>query len=201
MNNDYIDRNNPEADDALEIMRGQMREFKAQLDRQELINERLLRKVTSERAAWMSKYQNFQLFFLLPFIYLTFLFMKFQGNISWFFYWVTVAMCTVSVGYDNYVNRLGRKGYESLPLLDLTIELDKRRKRRRVQLLVAIPIAIAWLIWYCYEVSVTPFASGMWVGICIGGLIGLMIGVRVMKRMQKTDAESIGDIQQFLDGK
>ena len=201
MNNENIERNTAEGNDALEAMRGQMREFKALLDRQELVNERLLRKVTTERAAWMTKYQNFQLFFLLPFIYLAFLFIKYQGNISWLFYWATVLMCTVSVGYDTYVNRLGRKGYESLPLLDLAIELGKRRKRRRIQLLVGLPIAFVWMIWYCYEVAGDPFAYGIWVGICIGGIFGALIGFIIMKRMQRTDAETIGDIQQFLDGK
>lgn len=183
--------------DELEAMRSQMRELKSSLDRQELVNEKLLRRIIARNSGWINKVRNFQLFFLLPFCFITFLGLKLSNDISWFFYWVTVTMVTVSIAFDTYINRYGREVYTTMDLLKLALALERRRRLRRIQMMIGLPVTVLWAIWYYYEISDNiPYS---WISILIGGLIGGLIGILITRHMQKTDAEAIGDIRQFIE--
>jgi len=184
--------------DELEAIRSQMRELKSTLDRQELVNEKLLRRIMASNAGWINKYRNFQFFFMLPFIIVVFLFLKLNTNISWLFYWATVAMGIVSVTIDTYINRHGREAYTTMSLLELASALERRRRHRRLQLMISLPVIVLWLIWYCYEIT-DKFMPYSWVSILIGGFVVGFIGVLITRRMQKTDAEAIGDIRRFME--
>lgn len=183
-----------QADTELDEMRSQMHELKNIINRQERVNERLMRKVMAGNSAWIRKFNSFQIFILLPFIYLSFLpFIHFQ-HLSWTFYWATMAMCTISVVYDVYLNRLKNNDYFSKPLLELAEILEKRRRLRRRQMCVGLPTATLWLAWYAAESD--NFA---WIGAIIGGIIGGCIGVAITTRAQRTDADAIKDIHEMMN--
>ena len=181
--------------DELEALRAQMQELKATLDRHELFNEKLLRrKIATSNAGRSYKYFNF---ILVPFIAAALLFLKENISISWLFYWCTLIFTTASVAFDTYINRITRKEYTTMALLELASALERRRRLRRLHLALGMPLVIPWMIWYCYELSDNvPYS---WIYIIIGGFIGGSIGIYMMRRMQKKDATAIDDIHQFLD--
>lgn len=186
----------------LDIMKEQMRELKRIVDSKDLVNHKLMRQVISYKAQWIRRFNKFQIFGLLPFIYLVFLFLVWRLNISWLFYWATVVMTTVSVVFDVYINRLSDNDYTNMPLLDLMDALVKRQKLRRIQIAVGIPVVALWCSWYIMELGAADIYGsnfeGMLIGIILGGIVGGLIGYCVVNKAQRTDADAVRDIRKMM---
>ncbi len=118
---------------------------------------------------------------------------------SWLFYIVTVAMCTVSICVDVYINRINEKDYVSMPLLELMTALIRRRKNRRIQTMVGLPLAVLWMVWYVVECYGFERLEGVWVGAVLGGLVGCLIGLKINDKAQRIDAEAIEEIRRMMD--
>ncbi len=185
--------------DELGLMRQQMHELKQVINEQNIINEQLLRQVMASKSAWIRRFSRLEIFILLPYIILVFLLLKYQAGLSWLFYGATVVMVTISIGFDVYINRIDAGDYAGMPLLDLMEAFVRRRRHRRLQLLIGLPVAALWLIWCIYELSGTRIFEGAWVGCLIGGIIGGLIGIKITNRAQAIDAEAIKDIRKIID--
>ncbi len=183
----------------LDEMRGQMQDLKRTIESQKLINQQLMRQVMASKAVFIRHYSIFELYVMLPSIYLLFLLVKFQMETSWLFYIVTVAMCTVSICVDVYINRINEKDYVSMPLLELMTALIRRRKNRRIQTMVGLPLAVLWMVWYVVECYGFERLEGVWVGAVLGGLVGCLIGLKINDKAQRIDAEAIEEIRRMMD--
>ena len=60
----------------LDMMRAQMHELKQDINRHNMINEKLMRQVMAYKSAWIRQYKSFELFCVLPFIYISFILIK-----------------------------------------------------------------------------------------------------------------------------
>jgi len=184
----------------LDQMRIQMQDLKRSLDNQKLVNQRLMRQVMASKSVFIRRYTRFQLYILLPFIFLIFLLVKEQNGMSWLLYTVTVVMCSVSIGIDTYINRMSEDDYASMPLLELMSSLVRRRKNRRIQMAVGLPVVALWLVWYIVEIyGIEKFGNGGWIGCVIGGVIGGFIGFKITNRAQQIDMDAIKNIRQMMD--
>lgn len=183
--------------DELEAMRRQMGELRATLDRQEIVNERLMRKVMAGKGGYIRRMRNVQLFIVLPFIVLMFLVQKYQLGTSWALYVATVLMSAVSVAFETYINRMSESDYSEMPLLELIKALQRRRKQRRLQVSIGLPIVALWLVWYSIELTGITGDYFFVVSAVIGGVVGGWIGIAIMRRMQRIDADAIDDIQEL----
>lgn len=185
--------------DELDLMRQQMHELKQVINEQNIINEQLLRQVMASKSAWIRRFSRLEIFLLLPYIIITFLVLKYMVGLSWLFFAATVAMVTVSIGFDVYINRIGAEDYAQMPLLELMECLARRRRQRKLQLLVGLPVATLWLAWACYELSSTAVFHEAWIGCAIGGIVGGLIGIAITNSAQETDARAIKDIRKMID--
>lgn len=183
----------------LDMMRAQMQELKQDINRHNIITEKLMRQVMAYKSAWIRQYKSFELFFLLPFIYIAFLVIKFYIGTSWLFYVSTVIICTASVLVDVYIGRLNYNDYATMPLAELVLALEKRRRQRRLQMLIGAPVGLLWIAWYIFECQGIEYFEGTWIGALIGGLIGGAIGMKINNRAQRTDAEAINEIKQMIE--
>ncbi len=183
----------------LDEMRGQMQDLKRTIESQKLINQQLMRQVMASKAVFIRHYSAFELYVLLPAIYLLFLLVKFQMGTSWLFYIVTVVMCTVSICVDVYINRINEKDYMSMPLLELMTALIRRRKNRRIQTMVGLPLAVLWMAWYVVECFGFERLEGVWVVAVLGGLVGCLIGLKINDKAQRIDADAIDEIRRMMD--
>lgn len=183
--------------DELEAMRRQMGELRATLDLQEIVNERLMRKVMAGKGGYIRRMRNVQLFIVLPFIVLMFLVQKYQLGTSWALYVATVLMSAVSVAFETYINRMSESDYSEMPLLELIKALQRRRKQRRLQVSIGLPIVALWLVWYSIELTGITGDYFFVVSAVIGGVVGGWIGIAIMRRMQRIDADAIDDIQEL----
>lgn len=188
-----IDNNNIEFE--LEQMKEQIHELKRIVGTKDLVNQSLMRQVVASKSKWIRRYNVFQFIILLPFIFLSFFSLKYVYNMSWLFYWATVAMCTVSVVTDLYINRLSDDDYSSMPLLELMTRLIKRQKNRRIQMLVSIPIFSLWCVWYIMEIQIAV----SWIFILIGGVSGAIIGFWITHKAQRTDAAAVRNLRKLME--
>ena len=182
----------------LDLMKEQMRELKRIVAGKDLVNNELMRQVISYKAQWIRRYNKVQLFVLLPFIYIVFLFLTYGQNLSWGFYWATVIITTCSAVFDVYINRMSDKDYTSMPLFDLMTALVKRQRFRRMQISVGLPAAALWLVWYAMELNAMGNEFSI-ISAIFGGVIGGVIGYLVYYKAQRSDDAAVSDIRKMMD--
>ncbi len=185
----------------LEQMRKQMDILKQKLDKQEIVNQQMLRHTMKSRMSWINKYRWIALL-SIPFVAVCFLGMVYQGLISWWFYAFTVVMVAVSSIMDFYVNRLSDKSIMNENLLELSQKLVKMKKIRKTQTIIGLIVVVLWVAWLMYEVYTSgsnniskEYAKMMMISMGIGALIGGTIGVRIYLKMQRTNDDLIQQIE------
>ena len=67
----------------LEFMRSQMEDFKTQLDKQKIVNEKFIISSMKKSMSWIKKYVYFE-FCLLPVIAIMWLAIKEYAQLAWF---------------------------------------------------------------------------------------------------------------------
>ena len=87
----------------LEQMRAQLGILKQKLEKQDIVNERLMRKSMKSKMSWINKYLVIVIF-AIPFVAFAMLPMVHEMNISWWWYGFTLVMMTGSIIADWYIN-------------------------------------------------------------------------------------------------
>ena len=194
----------------LEQMRQQMRDFKAQLERQAIVNEDLIVSSMKKRMSWIRKYVVFQIC-LLPLVILAWLGIKEYAGLSWYNYGFLVIMLIVDVTIDYRINMsaLTDDDYHSCNLIATITQLTEMKRLRRMAMLVSMPLLVLWLVWSGIEVWVNipgdapVFMRGTLYGGLIGGVFGALLGMyisyRVYRKMQSTNDEMISQIHKLTD--
>lgn len=194
----------------LEQMRQQMRDFKAQLERQAIVNEDLIVSSMKKRMSWIRKYVVFQIC-LLPLVILAWLGIKEYAGLSWYNYGFLVVMLLVDVTIDYRINMsaLTDYDYHSCNLIATITKLTEMKRLRRMAMLVSMPLLVLWLVWSGIEVWVNipgdapDFMRGTLYGGLIGGVFGALLGMyiayRVYRKMQSTNDEMISQIHKLTD--
>lgn len=187
----------------LEQMRRQMDILKQKLDKQEIVNQQMLRHTMKSRMSWINRYRWLALL-AIPFVAVCFLGMVYEGLISWWFYTFTVLMVAVSSITDFYVNRLSDKSIMNENLLELSQKLVKMKKVRKTQTIIGLIVVGMWLCWLMYEVYTAgsglvskEYAKMLMVSMGIGALTGGFIGIKIYLKMQRTNDDMIQQIDEL----
>jgi len=190
----------------LEQMRKQMDILKQKLDKQEIVNQQMLRHTMKSRMSWINKYRWISLM-AIPFVALCFLLMVHDRLISWWFYAFTVGVVAVSSIMDFFVNRLSDKSIMNENLLELSQKLVKMKKIRKTQTIIGLIVVALWVAWLMYEVYThgsnnisEEYAKIMMISMGVGALIGGSIGVSIYLKMQRTNDDLIQQIEDLTSG-
>ena len=196
MNNDY---QNTQTDLELEKMRQQMTTLKNKLEKQEIVNDRMIRKLMKKNVVGINRtYLCLSVLCLLMIPYCYWAFVKLSGfSIA---FWIgTCVFMLICFGYNLWNGkdmRDSRLLQEDLLVARRKIALAKKRDSQ--WLLYGIPMLLLWLAWFIYEVyqkggseEVTGF---FWAG-TVGGTIGAIIGLKVHFRTQRQYQEIIDQIE------
>lgn len=191
-------------DEQIETMRREIAELKSSLEKQKIFGDTAVRRLMQKGNSWnvgMVKIEKYVLFPLLVLIYLG---IKFFPGTSWIFFGVTVAMFAIDIVWDVMINRVKQSDYTDLPLLDLEEKLLKRRRDRKMQMVIELPLIVVWIAWFCYELishSSAVFngfpAIGWVIAMTASGILGICVAIVIYSKQQNIDTEAINRIKEL----
>lgn len=187
----------------LEQLRQQMSILKDKLDKQEIVNGRLMRQAMSNKLSWIKKYIWFEIAILPPLL-LLFAGIHYSMQLSWWLYAFLALGLIIDVIADYRINKIDKNELLSGNLVDAGRKLVLMKRQRAIAFGISMPLVVVWLIWFLYEllhsshVATTEMARGLaaggFVGGIIGGVIGFVVGTLLFRRMQRTNDDIISQI-------
>jgi len=187
----------------LENMRQQMATLKKKLDHQEIINDRIMRKSMKKNVSSINRryYMIMALaLFMIPYGY--WVFIKLTG-FSMAFYIATCVLMLISA-VATYYNGMDLRDDNLMKndLIEARQKVARAKKLDAQWLLIGIPLAIAWLVWFIYEVNLQDGSdsyNGLLYGGVIGGILGAIIGLKIHTKTQRQYQEIIDQIEDLTE--
>ena len=137
--------------DELNELRNQMAAMKQSLENYSIVNQRLMRTVMKQRSGWMNNYVIAEIIGT-PLLALLMIGLCRLMHISmWIAYTITIAMILSTYVDWKSTMRILPADINSLSLLDLKKKLQKQKYYRKIQLLVELPLSLAWAAWFLIE--------------------------------------------------
>ncbi len=190
----------------LEELRQQMNELRQQLDRQEIVNERLIRQSMTGKLSWIKKYLWLEVA-MIPLCLLILAPVHAMMGLSWWLFAFLAVMLTVDVAADFYINRVDKNQLLTGNLVEASRKLVVMKKQRAWAFAFGLLGVIIWIIWFLFELRRVAgsfaedfwngFAQGGFIGGIIGGVIGLTIAIVIFRKMQRTNDEVLASIDQL----
>lgn len=192
----------------LELMRSQMKDFKAQLDKQKIVNEKMIIGSMKKSMSWIKRYVYFECS-LVPIIAVSWFAIKEFAHLSWLNYAFLMIITIVSVIADYRINvsAISDADYSRNNLLTTIKKLTRMKRQRSIEMMIEMPAIVLWLLWSGIEAWIYMPADapdfmrgavyGGIVGGVIGGVCGLIFAFRIFFKMQRTNDEVISQINEL----
>ena len=192
----------------LELMRSQMEDFKAQLDKQKIVNEKMIIGSMKKSMSWIKRYVYFECC-LVPLIAVSWLAIKEYAHFSWpnYAFLMTMVIVDVIADYRINVSAISDADYSRDNLLTTMSKLTRMKRQRSICMMISMPALIVWLLWsgieaWMYMPADAPdimrgTVYGGIVGGFIGGVCGLIFAFRIFFKMQRTNDEVISQINEL----
>ena len=190
-------------DTQFEEMRKQMEMLKSKLDKQEIVNEKILRKSMRKNVNNISRrYTALVVVAMLMIPYAYYVFVSMMGY-SIGFWIATVVFMLISCGYtvwngrDLYAGNLMEKS-----LLVVKQKMALAKKRDNQWMLFGIPMLILWLAYFVYEVYQKGGAEEvhtLLLASAFGGAVGLILGLTIHFKTQREYQEIIDQIEEMTE--
>lgn len=157
----------------LEMLKEQLAEFKGRLDKQEIINERLIRQAMKSHVSWI-KNMNYWMSvvgcILLPIIIIFFS----KLHVSWFCNAFIALLIFGEIIFNIYnVHTINDKLMSEEDVVTVRQKLLTYKKREKWQIIIETPLVIIWIILFLYDISAFHSTTGPAFGCIMGGLIGM----------------------------
>ena len=198
--------NNINEDLQLDELRQQMNNLKQQLDRQEIVNEQLLRQSMSSKMSWIKRYIWLEIA-LIPIVLVILAPVHATLGLSWWLFGFLAVMLVVDVAADYRINHIDRNQLLSGNLVETSRKLTLMKKQRAWAFALGVIGVIIWIAWFLIELKhaqgiqdndfLNGFAQGGFVGGIIGGVIGLIAAAIIFNKMQRTNDEILASIDQL----
>lgn len=188
----------------LEIMRQQLSILNKKLEGQKIVNDRLMREVMKDRMSWIRRYLIFGIA-CIPIGIIFFYYMAIGLGLS---LWPVFALFIIVVGsaIAKYrINVISDKELMESSITGLMLRLIKMKKQRVVHETVVDVLAIAWVVWYFYDMQkhvpesdiLHIFSDGGLEGMIIGCTLVAVFGIYIVRKMRRTNDEIIKELNEF----
>ena len=180
-----------------------MAELRRNLDKEQIVNDRLLRTVMRQKASWLNKFVTWE-FIMLPILYLMFVGICAFFHVSQWYSFSLLVLSLIDVVVDMRTFRIPPKVFSTCSMLEVRRLLVRQKKERFIHVCIALPLAIAWLILMLSAVAnaTDPLATdhalnyaGV-IGGVIGGIIGGIVVMIIFRKAQRTNDFIIDEIPQ-----
>ena len=185
----------------LEQMRDQIAILRRKLDKETIINERLLRRAMHDKVRGITRDNRAVIIICTLAIPYSFLVFDYLGISLWFSIATALLLivCVVATWW-------GQRGLHADELLDGDVVSVGKKVMRLKQLndrwlWYAIPMLVIWLVWLILEayqqIGGTPLFRGFVTGGVVGLVIGGIIGTKVRRRTQRRAREILAHIEEL----
>lgn len=197
----------------LEQMRQQMQLLRKKLDRQEIINDKMMCLSVKSKMSWIRRFVYLE-FLLLPFAALVWYGIKVFFDLSWANYAIMLMMCVIDAMWDYRIN-VASLDLEKIEDQDLTSTLKKLSTMKQIRaksFFIMMPLLILWLMWTGMEmwqrigaisdnddILIVALAYGGFAGCVIGVFIGIFVSIHIYRKMQHTNDILIEQIKKLPD--
>lgn len=186
-----------------EELRQQMDMLKQKLEKQEIVNEQLLRQSMSNRVSWIHKYVIGEII-ALPFVFLLMIAFAAADNISWWCCAFILVLSVVDVFLDYKYNAHKAKQLMDGDLLQTAEQFVATRKKVLVQNTITGTLGFIWLAWFGYEFTQssvfvhTPVSYAAWLAIFgFSTILAFVVCVWLIHRILGSYDSVIKDINQL----
>lgn len=160
----------------LEMLREQLVEFKGRLDKQEIINERLIRQAMKSHVSWI-KNMNYWMSIAGCIVLPIFIIFFSKLHVSWFCNAFLALLIIGEIIFNFYnVHTINDKLMSEENIITVRQKLLAYKKREKWQIIIETPLTIIWVILFLYDIS----ALHSTIGPAIGCIMGVLIGMGIM---------------------
>jgi hypothetical protein len=187
----------------LENMRQQMATLKKKLDKQEIVNDHIIRQSMKKAAGSINRtYLWLIVLGLLMVPYGYWVFVK-ELNFSIAF-WIGTSIFMLACTGANYYNKrnVNDANLMSNNLVDARRRMVRAKKFENDWLFVGIPLLVMWLAWFfweAYKINNNLFNEPISWGACVGAVIGVAIGLSIHFKNQRQYKEIIEQIDELTE--
>ncbi len=199
MNNDFATKFD---DSQLEDMRQQMATLKKKLDRQEIINDRVMRNSMKKNVSSITRRYYVLIavgILMIPYSYWAFVKLASLSIAFWIATCIFMLICTAFTYYNSMDIRDSHLMENEL--IEVRRKVAHAKKLDALWLLIGIPMIIIWLIWFFYEVSIingSMMLNGLFWGGVVGGIFGAILGFKIHFKTQRQYQEIIDQIENLI---
>lgn len=188
--------------DELNELRNQMAAMKQSLENYSIVNQRLMRTVMKQRSGW----NNYVIAEIIgaPFLALLMIGLCSLIHISmWIAYTIIIAMILSTYVDWKSTMRILPADINSLSLMELKKKLQKQKYYRKIQLLVELPLSLAWAAWFLIEYlhqqdafkNLSEVAWGSVIFMVFMLALSAIVVIILYKKAQQTNDRIIDDIE------
>lgn len=186
-------------------MRSQMAILQNKLNKETIVNERLLRESMKHSYSNIDNYLKLQLWLLLL-IFTCFPLLILFFDLSWYPAIFLFIISVYAVIFDRKVNRMKEDAFASENLIDTALRLQRAKKLSFYEMWINMPLVLAWFIWFMIDfiqhfmhdfTSVPPEALGGIIGGLIGAACGFIYDFKLYNKQQKTRQQIIDQINEL----
>lgn len=180
--------------DELDILKEEMVNLKHMLDREQIVNDRLLRTVMKQKTSWLNTFVKSEII-ILPIAYLIFVAACVLFDISQWFAFSFLILGLADVVADFRTFRIPAKIFSTCSMMEVRKKLEKQKKERSIHMCIAVPLALTWLVVFAMQIfeEGTPESYAAISGGVIGGIIGAITVIIIYRKAQKTSDTVIED--------
>lgn len=192
-------------DTTFEEMRQQMAILKEKLEKQEIVNDSIIRQSMKKNASSiLNRYYIIAVLclFLIPYGYWVFVKLQHFSLAFWIGTCVFMLICFCATIYNGRFLHTTRRFDKDL--VETRQAVARAKKLDRDWLFIGFPMLFVWLGWYFYEIhqqidkDTTAFFIGAAVGTVIGAAIGLSLHIKTQRQYQEI-IEQIEDLKKIED--
>ena len=191
----------------LEQMREQMAAFKSRLDKQQIINEQLVRTSMGGKLSWIKNFVWGEIIAVPILLIIMALFHAGNGLSWWLYGFLALGLIADATG-DYIINRIPKSQLLSGDLVETSKRLVQMKKQRTSWFVAGVIFLVIWLVWFCIEIAMRldcgctlphhgTVVAIMIGAIVVGALIGGVIAWLIFRKMQRTNNQLIEQIEQI----
>lgn len=191
----------------LEQLREQMSIFKDKLNKQQIINDQLVRNTMKSKLSWIKSFVWGEII-IIPILLLGMAVFHAGTGLSWWLYgFLAIGLIADATG-DFIINRIPKGQLLSGDLVETSKRLVKMKKQRTSWFIIGLIFVTIWLVWFIVEfvLKTDPgcalpdhnlVIAIMAIAVAIGGVIGGIISWLIFRKMQRTNNDIIDQLKQI----